>query len=442
MKGRWTRYWAALILGGLFIAATRVFSHEFQMESVMNAFVTVEPREAHLVIRLPLHLLKTVQIPTEGREIDLVKAEPAIQRALAALGREVTLAENGRALVPATAIGRLSLPSDRSFNRYEDALAHVAQPMPRDQGIYPEQGFFDAHLTYAIASPSSHFTIRTAVAPELKDYLKLTLRFARPGEKSRAMVITSRSGTVALDPAWYEAAASFVQLGFLHILSGVDHLLFLLCLVLTLRGWRQILAIITMFTVAHSVTLLGAAYGFAPRGAWFPPFVETAIAATIVYTALENIVGMDLRRRWVVTGLFGLVHGFGFSYGLQENLQFAGQYLVTSLLAFNIGIELGQVAALLVMLPAIALLRRDAARERIGVIILSALVVNTAWDWMMERASILWKVEWPPLDGPAIVVLARWAAGVLIVVGAVSLVARRRAARGSSRLPGSTPLRS
>jgi hypothetical protein len=441
MKRRWIRYWAALVLGGLFIVVPPVRSHEFAMESVMNAFVTVEPREAHLVIRLPLHLLKTIKLPTEGREIDLAKADPAIQRALEALAREVTLAENGRPLVPATMAGRLSLPSDRSFDRYEDARAHVEQPMARDQGIYPEQGFFDAHLTYAIASPSSQFTIRTAVAPELKDYLKLTLRFARPGEKRRAMVITSRSGTVALDPTWYEAAGTFVQLGFVHILGGIDHLLFVLCLVLTLRGWRQILAIVTTFTVAHSFTLLGAAYGLAPRGAWFPPFVEAAIAATIVYTALENIVGVDLRRRWIVTGLFGLVHGFGFSYGLQENLQFAGQYLVTSLLAFNVGIELGQIAALLVLLPAIALLRRNPARERIGVIIISALVVNTAWDWMMERGAILWKVEWPQLDGPAVVVMARWFAGVLIVAGAVSLLARWRAARGSSRLPESTPLR-
>jgi hypothetical protein len=167
MRHRSIRSWAALILGGLFLVATAVRSHEFKMESVMNAFVTVEPREVHLVMRLPLHLLKTMQLPTAGREIDIAKSGPALQRALDALGREMTVAENGRRLVAVSAVGRLSLPSDRSFDHYADALAHIAQPMPADLGIYPDQGFFDAHLTYAIGSPSSHFTIRTAVAPEL-----------------------------------------------------------------------------------------------------------------------------------------------------------------------------------------------------------------------------------------------------------------------------------
>ena len=136
------------------------------------------------------------------------------------------------------------------------------------------------------------------------------------------------------------------RLGIEHILTGFDHLLFLLCLVIPLRGWRQMLAIVTVFTVAHSFTLIGSAFGLAPSGAWFPPFVETAVAASIVYMALENIMGVDLARRMLITGLFGLVHGFGFSYGLQENLQFAGTHLLVSLFAFNVGIELGQMLVL------------------------------------------------------------------------------------------------
>ena len=139
------------------------------------------------------------------------------------------------------------------------------------------------------------------------------------------------------------AASAFTGLGIAHILTGYDHLLFLLCLVIPLRGWRQILSVITVFTAAHSFTLLGSAFNLAPSGTWFPPFVETAIAASIVYMALENIMGVNLERRVLITGLFGLVHGFGFSYGLQENFQFAGTHLLVSLFAFNVGIELGQI---------------------------------------------------------------------------------------------------
>jgi hypothetical protein len=239
------------------------------------------------------------------------------------------------------------------------------------------------------------------------------------------MVITSHSGRVNLNPAWYQAAAGFVGLGITHILSGVDHLLFLLCLVIPLLGLRQILAVVTAFTVAHSFTLLGSAYGIGPGGSWFPPFVETAIAASIVYMALENIAGVDLRRRWMITALFGLVHGFGFSYGLQENLQFAGRHLAVSLLAFNVGIEIGQIGVLIVMVPALALVRRYVLVGRVGIIILSALVAHTGWHWMLERADVLWKVEWPSLDARGLMVLARWVAGLLLAGGAATLIARR-----------------
>jgi len=104
--------------------------------------------------------------------------------------------------------------------------------------------------------------------------------------------------------------------------------------------------VISVFTVAHFLTLLGSAFHLAPSGRWFPPFVETAIAASIVYMALENIIGVQLERRILITALFGLVHGFGFSYGLSENFQFAGAHLLVSLLAFNLGIELMQLMVL------------------------------------------------------------------------------------------------
>lgn len=403
-------------------------AHEFKLESLMNAFAKVEPQELHLVIRLPLHVTKTIPFPTKGAEIDLARAGPATDRVVEAVGHDVMLWEDQRLLIPKSAVGRLSLPSDRSFDSYPDAVAHVAQPPAPDTGIYVDQGYVDAHLTYAIQSPHSRFTIRTTVAPELKDFLKLAIRYLPPGEQGRAMVITSRSGVVHLNPAWYQAASGFIGLGIGHILSGFDHLLFLFCLIIPFPRLRQVVGIVTAFTVAHSFTLLGSAYGLAPSGDWFPPFVETAIAASIVYMALENIVGADLKRRWLLTGLFGLVHGFGFSYGLKENLQFAGQHLLVSLFAFNVGIEIGQVAVLAVMLPALALLRRYVLAGRTGVIILSALIAHTAWHWMIDRGDILWKTEWPRLDAASIAVLARWVAGVLLAAAAVRFIARRSGA--------------
>ena len=419
---------ATIAIGIVVLRARTADAHEFKLESLMNAFVKVEPNELHLVIRLPLHVTKTIRFPAKGPEIDLANAGPALARVTEGIGHDVMLWEDGKLLVPRSAAGRLSLPSNRSFETYEQAVAHVAQPADPGVGIYIDQGYVDAHLTYAIASPRSQFSIRTTVAPELKDYLKLAVRYFPLDEGARAMVITSRSGRVPLNPAWYEAGASFVLLGIVHILSGVDHLLFLLCLVIPFLRLRQVVAIVTAFTVAHSFTLLGSAYGLAPGGEWFPPFVETAIATSIVYMALENIVGANLGHRWLITGLFGLVHGFGFSYGLKENLQFAGTHLLVSLFSFNIGIEIGQIAVLAVMLPVLALFRRYVLAGRIGVIILSAIVAHTGWHWMTDRAEVLWKGPWPSLDAAALMVLARWVGGVLLAAAVVRLIARRAGA--------------
>jgi hydrogenase/urease accessory protein HupE len=143
---------------------------------------------------------------------------------------------------------------------------------------------------------------------------------------------------------------------------------------------------ITAFTLGHSVTLIGTAYGLAPARQWFPPFIETAIAVSIVYMALENIVAARLRRRWVIAGVFGLVHGFGFADVLKEQLQFAGSNLLVSLLSFNIGIEIGQLLVLCAFVPALVLLFCGAMSGAV-----SALVAHTAWHWMLDRADALWK---------------------------------------------------
>jgi len=149
------------------------------------------------------------------------------------------------------------------------------------------------------------------------------------------------------------------------------------------------------------------------------------IALSIVYMALENIVGVDLRRRIILTGMFGLVHGFGFSYGLQEQLQFAGDHLLVSLFSFNVGIEIGQILVLCVMIPALALVRRYLLVGRVGTIILSAIVAHTGWHWMSERWDALSKAAWPSPDWDAVVVGARWVALLLIAGGVIGYVAKR-----------------
>jgi hypothetical protein len=217
----------------------------------------------------------------------------------------------------------------------------------------------------------------------------------------------------------------FVRAGFLHILDGTDHLLFLLCLVIPFRQFRQLLLIVTSFTVAHSFTLIASAYGLGPDALWFPPLIETLIAMSILYMALENIVGANsVGRRWIVTFAFGLVHGFGFSFALRQTLQFAGSHLLTSLVSFNLGVELGQLLVLVVSIPLLDLLFRYVVAERMGTIILSALVAHTAWHWMIDRWGTLRQFPFPRpvLNASFLATSMRWAMVVVALAGLVWLV--------------------
>jgi hypothetical protein len=398
-------------------------AHDLPLDRMMNGFVKIEPHQADFVVRVPLDLLLGVPFPLAGDYYDIAASRPAVETALKALGSALELWENNVRLVPSNAAGQLAPLSDRSFGDYDRAVAQLAEPLAPDTAIAFQLGYLDAHFVYPISSSKSVFSIETRLAADLGDYTKLTIRYIPLGGAARAMAISGGSGRVALDPAWYQASAGFIRLGIEHILSGIDHLLFLLCLVIPYRRVKPLIPVITAFAVGHSVTLIGTAYNIAPVGAWFPPFIETAIAVSIVYMALENIVGANLRRRWIIAGLFGLVHGFGFADILKEQLQFAGSNLLVSLFSFNIGIEIGQFVVLCVFVPALALLFRGAMSGRMGMIVVSAIVAHTAWHWMLDRADVLWKTPWPQPTSAGLMILARWIIAVALAVGAAKLLA-------------------
>ena len=117
---------------------------------------------------------------------------------------------------------------------------------------------------------------------------------------------------------------------------------------------------------------------------------------------------------------FGLVHGFGFSFALKQTLQFAGDHLLTSLLSFNIGVELGQLLVLAALVPSLELLFRYVVAERMGTIILSALVAHTAWHWMTERFDRLrqFRFEWPEINAAFLAGALRWLM-LLVIIAAL-----------------------
>lgn len=150
------------------------------------------------------------------------------------------------------------------------------------------------------------------------------------------------------------ASGRFASLGFEHILSGLDHVLFVLALLIGAGNARTILKVATAFTVAHSLTLVAAATGWLVVS---PSVVEPAIALSIVVVASQNILQREPQHRLVVVFAFGLLHGLGFASGLSFGEEVSWR-LVTSLLAFNVGIEVGQVAVILLAAPFLLLVRR------------------------------------------------------------------------------------
>jgi hydrogenase/urease accessory protein HupE len=411
----------ALAAGQLGFSCSPAAADAMPTNTIMNSFVKVGSKQVDFIVRIPMDLLPGLPFPQKGSQYDLAASSPVVEIAVQALADGFILWENGSRLTATNAVGRLSANSDRSFEHYESAVAHVDRPPDPSEKIPVDQAFFDLHLTYPISSPKSVFRIQSKVAADWGDATKLLVRYMPLSEGSRAFIISGGSGPMPLNPSWYIAAASFVLLGIEHILSGTDHLLFLFCLVIPFRRWRGLFSVITAFTLAHSVTLFASAFHLAPQGAWFPPFVETAIAASIVYMALENLYGPDLRRRWFITGMFGLVHGFGFADILAEKLQFAGSYLVLSLFSFNVGIELGQMIVLVLLLPVLALCRRFVP-ERALVVTLSAIGALVSGYWMIERFQVLRQQQWPSVED--LISLARWPALVLLVGGAVALIVK------------------
>ncbi|MBA0088384.1 MAG: HupE/UreJ family protein, partial [Acidobacteria bacterium Pan2503] len=300
------------------------------------------------------------------------------------------------------------------------AIAHLTSPPLSDStDVFWDQTLLDVLFDTPVQSERSRFSIEPRFA-RLGLRVITVLRLVLPGGEIRAFEFDGDPGLVRLDPRWHQAALRFVDLGFLHILDGTDHLLFLFCLVIPFRRLRALIPVVTAFTVAHSITLLASAYNLAPDFLWFPPLIETLIAASIVYMALENIVGASsVERRWMIAFGFGLVHGFGFSFALRQSLQFAGTHLLTSLVSFNVGVELGQLLVLILLIPVLQLLFRYAVAERMGTIILSAIVAHTAWHWMADRASVLgqFRWAWPVLDAALLVTVLRWLMFVVILGG-------------------------
>lgn len=252
--------------------------------------------------------------------------------------------------------------SDKTFDvdiALLDDLSHGHRHVARVSGATTrDEVLYKGHSAFAIAPDAQGGGAATPAAPDA------------------AGAAASTASTPATSSAW-----AFFKMGIEHILTGYDHLVFLFGLVLLRARLKELLAMVTAFTVAHSITLAIAVLGvFTPS----PKFVEPAIALSIAYVGIENFFVKDASRRWRITFPFGLIHGFGFAGALlQINLPRAE--VPVALVTFNLGVEAGQLFAMSIILPMVILIRQKDWFEPRGVRVLSGAVALAGGIWFVMR---------------------------------------------------------
>ncbi len=186
---------------------------------------------------------------------------------------------------------------------------------------------------------------------------------------------------LAEEPPLRAQLGQFTLLGIKHIFLGYDHIMFLLALIIIGGRLWSLVKIVTAFTIAHSVSLILATL----QVVTLPPrLIESGIALSIVYVAAENFFVEGVGHRWVLTFYFGLVHGFGFASVLRE-LGLPTKGLVLSLLAFNVGVELGQIAIVAVLFPITLWIAKQRFRRHV-IVALSSVILCFGIGWFIERA--------------------------------------------------------
>jgi hydrogenase/urease accessory protein HupE len=236
--------------------------------------------------------------------------------------------------------------------------------------------------------PGSRLAIQSLVPSQVAvGHRELVTIRSSEGNVLGERMVDARDSELAIDLSTVSsiqpAAFEFVRLGVEHILGGYDHLLFLAALLLGVRGLRSVIATVTAFTAAHSLTLAAAALGVLELP---PSIVEPAIAASIVYVGLENLLRGKIDSRWKLTFAFGLIHGFGFAGALRElGLGTAAAELLTALGSFNAGVEIGQLAVVMLLWPVLQFVNtRPAMRLRVAPICSIAVVVAGSY-WLVLR---------------------------------------------------------
>ena len=298
------------------------------------------------------------------------------------------------ALVERVQVHRVgSQPVFATLSEAKAAFASGALYPDNADPLYVGDAVVDIVLRYRPGTPIYDYAVSSTLDPGLpgqETTANLILDYSPAGTKVfRARGLLTEP--VAISRSALAAITSFVREGFRHILEGMDHVLFVLCLVLGATRLKSLAWRVTGFTIGHSITLTAGFFGFVPSGSWFVPAVETGIALSIIYAAVLALTARteepgSERNLFLMTSAIGLLHGLGFSFVLHKILQVDSPDIWQSLLAFNVGVEIGQLSIILVAWPGFRLIQFLSAKawhySRIGI---ASACIAVAMVWTLQR---------------------------------------------------------
>lgn len=352
--------------------------------------VNIVGKAAFVALAVPVSALAAVDDNRDGR-LSALELDRHNEAVVAQISARLRLSD-GAAEAPAQVLQVSAEPDERQADSTGAAQAH-ASPTTGAGATY-----FLALVRFGFDAPPSALRVETDLFGHFAAEKQLTLRVTRGSETDVVVLTPSRKAQVFFQ-APGQVAQQYLQLGLEHILLGWDHLLFLLTIMVGAHGWRYWVALLTTFTVAHSMTLAAGLLGWvlAPA-AW----IEPLIATSIVLMALLNLRRrpQPVGRRMALVFGCGLLHGLGFAGSMSE-MGLHASHLLPSLVGFNVGIELGQAAFVLVVLAGAVLWRRVQAAVVTapgatalwpGVIpahLASWCAVGVGGFWLLERLGAL-----------------------------------------------------
>jgi hydrogenase/urease accessory protein HupE len=265
---------------------------------------------------------------------------------------------------------------------------------PGADEVTPDGDGVMVRVAWSCAGVAGPLRYRSTVLTDVSPDARQVVLIGNGADAAQDLLDASRGETVltaAPPPSLLEVIGRYTEAGIEHIFLGYDHIAFLAAVVLWARRLWPVIKVVTAFTVAHSITLSLAALDIVRIPS---SIIEPAIAASIVYVAAENFLSRDVDKRWRDTFCFGLIHGFGFASALQEFGLPPGA-LAPALASFNLGVEIGQIAIVSLVVPALLGMDRvltpsrcAPTRPAFAVYALSVVIIGLGSYWFLERTVL------------------------------------------------------